>query len=114
MTVLSPFSTLKVHQRDIQDVKDVEADLKELEQVLDQKPFLVDKIRQFTSLTLNKRLADHALYHCCVCNENFVSSAALNHHKVSSECWNRHQDLSELKQKVFICRICDHPSLDAG
>ena len=87
--------------------KDVQAEMSELGHLLNQKSMKIDKIISFSYVSLSKRFADHSYFICCVCNDTFPKSSYLAAHKENSNCWSQFEPLNELKQKLFVCRMCD-------
>ena len=67
----------------------------------------IEKIISFSYVSLSKRFADHSYFICCVCNDTFPKSSYLAAHKENSNCWSQYEPLNELKQKLFVCRMCD-------
>lgn len=84
-----------------------EVEFNKLEHLINQKQLKIDKIQTFTYISLSKRQADHAYFHCCLCDVTFEMAPNLLQHKFAGQCWSCHEQLSESKQKLYVCRLCD-------
>ena len=101
-------SQILVHQNQILDeLKENSQEFYSLNHILSQKMLKIDKIQTFTYVSLSKRLADHSFFHCGICNETYDNALRLNQHRFSTKCWNNQEQLQEVKQKIYLCRICD-------
>ena len=98
---------LAAHIAEINLLSQTDAEFNKLEHLINQKQLKIDKIQTFTYISLSKRQADHAYFHCCICNDTFEMAPNLLQHKFAGQCWSKHEQLSESKQKLYVCRICD-------
>jgi hypothetical protein len=92
---------------DSRELGKLDTDYNSLGHVLNEKILKIDKIEIYTYSSIRRRLADHSYFHCCVCNDTFLTSNELIQHKNSPQCWNFHEQLREIKQKLYVCRLCD-------
>ena len=107
------FDLLRQQSQDIKVLhQDISREISDLSHTLNQKILKIDRIISFSYMSLSKRLPDHSYYHCAVCNDTFHKSADLIRHKVQDSCWSQYEDLVELKQKLFLCRMCDTLFMD--
>ena len=107
------FDLLRQQSQDIKLIhQDISREISDLSHTLNQKILKIDRIISFSYMSLSKRLPDHSYYHCAICNDTFHKSADLIRHKVQDSCWSQYEDLVELKQKLFLCRMCDTLFMD--
>lgn len=98
---------LATHIAEINLLSQTEVEFNKLEHLINQKQLKIDKIQTFTYISLSKRQADHAYFHCCLCDDTFDMAPNLLQHKFAGQCWSKHEQLSESKQKLYVCRLCD-------
>lgn len=101
------FEKLRQQSEELVDLSIVDKELYSLGNLVNQRQLKIDKIQTFTYISLSKRLVDHSYFHCCVCNETYAAAQQLLQHRFKSKCWSSQEQLLELKQKLYVCRICD-------
>lgn len=106
------YNVLSLQANDVRLLNGNDHHFSTLTGLLNQCPMKIDKIQAFTYTSLCKRLADHSYFHCSVCNDTFESPSMLLQHRHSSQCWSNQEELMELKQKLYLCRLCDVLYLD--
>jgi DNA-directed RNA polymerase subunit L len=106
------YTELLKQNHESRELAKLDSDFHTLGNVLKTKLLKIDKIQSYTYSSLCRRLADHSYFHCCVCNDTFLTPNELIVHKNSSQCWNYHEELREIKQKLYVCRMCDCVYLD--
>ena len=107
------FNLLNQQAKDIRMLnQDISGEMSSLGHILNQKVMKIDRIISYSYVSLSKRLPDHSYFHCSVCNDTFDRAEDLMKHKSTATCWSQFEELMELKQKLFVCRMCDSIFMD--